>query len=328
MDRELIEKLKIYHCGVGSKTYGTDIETSDDDFSGIFIAPKEYYLGLSKVEIADFSFVSKLANGKNASDAVDFSLYELRKFITLAMDNNPNILEHLYVPLNRVIFINSLGQKLRNARDLFPYKGLKQKFLGYAFSQKHKMLIKTDNYTNLNAFNAWLEENVIESNSTESREGKFLSSNLLAEFRDRCVPGIKFFEHHAAVGDMNISLTDKLTKVRNKVKLRLSKVGNREELYTKYGYDTKFGMHLVRLMLEGKELLVTGKLEYPLKEREMLLDIRSGKWKREHIIEYSEQLEAEIENLSVITELPSKPQYDKIEKLLIELIEESWSING
>ena len=324
MQEELL-RHKILHVTVGSKLYGTDTAESDDDFSGIFIAPKRYYLGLDKVEEIDCSFVSKREDGKNDSDAVDFKLYEIRKFIKLAMENNPNIIEHLFVPANKIVDATYHGHQLLANAHLFPWEGLKQKFLGYAFSQKRKMLIKTDNYTNLNLFNNWIEENIVESNQPSLfKPGKFLSSNLLAEFRDRKVPGIKFFEHHAAVGDLNISLTDKISKVRNKVRLRLSKVGNREELYTKYGYDVKFGMHLVRLMLEGKELLETGKLVYPLKERDMLLDIRQGKWRREDIITYSEQLEAEIETLSTTCDLPSSPQYDKIEKLLIDMVEEYW----
>jgi predicted nucleotidyltransferase len=37
-----------------------------------------------------------LDNGKNASDAVDFKMYELRNYVKLALQNNPNILELLF----------------------------------------------------------------------------------------------------------------------------------------------------------------------------------------------------------------------------------------
>lgn len=318
-----LQKNKIYHCMVGSKLYGTNTPESDDDFSGIFIAPKEFYLGLNKVEEVDCSFTSKRDDGKNDTDAIDFKLYELRKFMKLAMENNPNILEHLFCNSEHIIDISAAGLNLLANRHLFPWKGLKQKFLGYAFSQKHKMTIKTDNYTNLNLFNDWLDENTYDANLAFNTM-KYPTNRLLAELRDKNIPGIKFYDSHATVGDINISLTDKLSKVRNKTKDRLSKVGNREELYTKYGFDTKFGMHLVRLMLEGKELLLTGELSFPLKHREMLLDIRNGKWKREDIIKYSEDLEAEIEQITDTCDLPSKPRFDEIEKLLIKTVEEHW----
>ena len=322
--KELVEKYKILQVQVGSQVYGTSTPESDTDFSGIFIAPKRFYIGLDKVEEVDFSVISKQENGKNDKDAIDSKFYELRKFVKLAMENNPNILEHFYVPDDKVEYSNYYGTLLRSYAHLFPHQGLKQKFLGYAFSQKHKMIIKTDNYTGLKAFDEWLENFTYDPRLCCLSEHYYKTNQLLAELRNEgSLKGIvKFHEHHALVGDINISLTDKLSKVRNKITERLSKVGNREELYTKYGYDTKFGMHLVRLMLEGKELLETGKLEYPLKDRDMLMDIRNGKWKREDIIAYSEQLEAELDNIK--TDLPSKPRYEEIEKLLISMVEEFW----
>ena len=326
--KELVEKNKILQITVGSRLYGTHNINSDLDMSGIFIAPRSYYLGLSNVEQVDHSIVSKHANGKNDSDAIDFTMYELRKFVKLALDNNPNIIEQLFCPKDKVIFENILGRKLLDHAYLFPWKGASKKFLGYAYGQRHKMVIKTDNYTNLNSFNDWLNYHLANPRTEEKMKHEFYSNQLLAELRDIKITGVKFHEHHALVGDINISLTDKLSKVHAKVKDRLSKVGNREELYTKYGYDVKFGQNLVRLMFEGKELLTTGKLEYPLKERQMLLDIRNGLWKREDIIAYSEQLEAEIETLEDTSDLPSKPRYDEIEKLLIDMVEEHWASVG
>ena len=324
MNREQAEKFiednRILEVEIGSFVYGTNVETSDKDYSGVIVCPKRYYLGLEKLDEIDMSIISKTESGKNDKDAVDSKFYNINKFLKLAMENNPNILEQLFTPESNIKFITNLGKKIISNRHLFPHTGLKQKFLGYAFSQKHKMVIKTDNYTGLNAFNEWLDYNVIDDATS-----LFTHTQLLAEMR--YVPGlkgiVKFHDHHALIGDINISLTDKLIKVKHKVAERLSKVGNREELYTKYGYDTKFGMHLVRLMLEGKELLMTGKIEYPLNDREMLLDIRNGKWKKEDIIEFSEQLEAEINDMK--TDLPSQPNYEKIENLLIEIIEEHWS---
>lgn len=328
LTQDNIDTQVILEVITGSNLYGTNTPTSDKDYSGVFIAPKKYYLGLKKIEEIDCSIVSKQDNGKNDSEARDRKFYELRKFCSLLLENNPNILEHLFVPEDKIVQCNAFGRELLENRHLFPWKGLKQKFCGYAFSQKHKMLIKTDNYTNLNKFSEWLDENMKNPREDQKRNGEVWSNQLLAELRERNIAGVKFHEHHALVGDINISLTDKLSKVNNKIKERLSKVGNREELYTKYGYDTKFGMHLVRLMLEGKELLLTGELQYPLKDREMLLDIRNGGWAREDIIAYSEELEAQMEELDKTSPLSSRPRYDEIEKLLISMVERYWDAKG
>lgn len=320
--KTIAEDNKILHIVTGSHLYGTNTPTSDTDFSGIFIAPERFYLGLDKVEEVDCSFVSKHENGKNNEDAIDFKLYELRKFMKLAMENNPNILEHLFVPADKIVFVNSMGQLLLDNAHLFPHRGLKQKFLGYAFSQKHKMVIKVDNYSGLNKFNDWLDDRIKNPREDVKMNHEYYSNQLLAELRlEPSLKGVvKFNEHQATIGDVNISLTDKLSKVVVKVKDRLSKVGNREELYTKYGFDVKFGMHLVRLMLEGHELLTTGQLEYPLKQRDLLLDIRNGGWTKEDVIKYAEQLEAEMEDIEQKSNLPSRPRYNEIETFLISMV--------
>ena len=320
--QKFIEENRILEVEVGSFVYGTNIETSDKDYSGIISLPEEYYLGFNTLDEIDMSIISKLSNGKNSSDAVDKKYYNVKKFFKLAMESNPNILEQLFTPKANIIFENELGKRILDCKHLFPSKLVKQKFLGYAFSQKHKMVIKTDNYNSLSESYKWFEDKIFPEIGIK-RDSNF-SAKLLAEFRDAKIPGVKFNDSFATIGDMNISVHDKMSKVFFKLTERLSKVGNREELYTKYGYDTKFGMHLIRLMLEGKELLETGSINYPLIDANMLIDIRNGKWSKESIIEYSEQLESEIETLVEKTSLPTKPNYNQLEKVLISIIKDHW----
>ena len=323
----LVNDNKILETITGSFLYGTNVETSDKDYVGIFIAPTKYYLGLEKVEEVDLSIVSKLENGKNSEDAIDRKYYEFRKYIKLAIENNPNILSMLFASDNCITYSGMFGMGLLDMRKDFLHKGLTERYLGYAFSQKHKMIIKTDNYTGLKKFDEWLDDNLVSPNlGTPKDPSEYYSNQLLAELRTiKSLNGIvKFSSQNAAIGDINISLTDKLSKVRAKIKQRLSKVGNREELYTKYGYDVKFGMNLVRLMLEGHELLETGNLIYPLTDRQTLLDIRNGKWKREEIIQYAEDLEQDIKALREKSPLPSHPQYDKINEYLVKTVKGFW----
>ncbi len=314
-ERKLTETNKILEMVTGSHLYGTNTETSDTDRMGIFIPSIEYFFGLKTVDEVDLSVVSKDENGKNNSDAEDIKFYSLNKFVKLAMENNPNILSQLFCNEPNILYMNYYGSMLLNSNHLFPHKGLAQKYIGYAMSQAHKMNIKTGNYDTLNQAHGWLKEKMY----VKGEETKYASQQLLAEFRSIGIPGVKFYDSHATIGDINISLTDKLSKVYNKVVDRLSKVGNREELYIKYGYDVKFGMHVVRLLSEGKELLTTGHLEYPLKNREMLLDIRKGKYTQEEIMSMMNEGVKELDELVKTSKLPSKPRYEEIERLLIGL---------
>lgn len=88
---EIAEKNKILEIKSGSHLYGLNTENSDEDYIGIFLAPIEYHLGLQKVEQVDLSIKDKLESGRNSKDAVDKTFYELKRFIKLALDNNPNI---------------------------------------------------------------------------------------------------------------------------------------------------------------------------------------------------------------------------------------------
>jgi hypothetical protein len=185
------------------------------------------------------------------------------------------------------------------------------------------MHIKPDNYDALKNAHEWLMHQQL----GKDPQGRYYASYLLAEFRDEKSLNkfIKFSNSHATIGDLNISLTDKLSKVYNKVVERLSKVGNREELYTKYGFDTKFASHAIRLLLEGKEYLETGGIEFPLKDAPLLLDIRNGKYSRDKIIQLSNELTKELDSIVIDCKLPSSPRQNEINNFLMETVQEFWN---
>jgi len=303
------ETGKILEYRVGSHLYGTNTATSDEDFSGVFVAPEEYYLGLNAVEEVDLSVVSKNKDGKNNADAVDRKLYEFRKFVRLSLENNPNVLEQLFVNEPNVLFANDFGKKLLKEKHTFLHKGLKQKFCGYAFSQKKKMIIRTDKFYELENAREWLED--------------FKNPKMyLVEVKEKNLPFMVFKEKHAQIGDLNFELTRQLGWIEKKIKERLDKVGNRKELYLSKGYDVKFGSHLIRLLLEGAELLSTGTLNFPLKDKQLLLDIKEGKWKMIEVLNYSDQLEKEIEGICEKSPLPKSPKIDKINQFTIGFLKD------
>jgi hypothetical protein len=315
-EKELAENNKILEIVSGSYLYGTNLETSDRDYVGIFIPSIEYILGFKKVEEVDFSIKDRNSEGKNTEKALDRKLYEFRKFITLALENNPNIIEILFVNKQNIIFSNLLGNELLSIKHLFPHKGLKQRFLGYAFSQKHKMVIKKDNYFDfINALDYFRNVDY----------GKTLLEIILD---NKCPHFIKRRNddrgniNFVQIGDLNLMPHSDVAKAKEILTERLNKVGNREELLTKYGYDTKFGMHLIRLMLEGLELLQTGEIKFPLKEASLLKDIRNGKWEINKIFDFSYELEKEVESITENSKLPSKPNYELIEQFTINKLKE------
>jgi len=58
------------------------------------------------------------------------------------MENNPNTIDTLFVPLNCILHKTVIGDMIRDNRKLFLHKGCWHKFKGYAYSQLHKCLTK------------------------------------------------------------------------------------------------------------------------------------------------------------------------------------------
>jgi len=126
----------------GSKLYGTNTENSDSDYLGVFIPNKEYVLGLSKCEQVDYKTNPSDSGKRNTKTDTDMTLYSLPKFIKLCYENNPNILETLFVDKKNLLFCNEYGKRLLESAPLFVSKRVKHRFLGYAHSQRQKILNK------------------------------------------------------------------------------------------------------------------------------------------------------------------------------------------
>lgn len=117
--------MKVY---AGSHSYGTNTKDSDEDLRGVCIPPNNYLLGLDNFE-------------QKESGEPDSVIYSLRKFVYLALQNNPNILDALFVEKNHIIFINDFGRELRDLRYDFLSKRVYKTYGGYAYSQLKKMVV-------------------------------------------------------------------------------------------------------------------------------------------------------------------------------------------
>lgn len=298
--RQAAEENTIIEIVSGSHLYGTSTPESDQDFVGIFLPPPEYVLGLKSVKEVDLGVKDKDDSGKNTADAVDRKLYEFRKFLTLALDNNPNIIEILFTNSDSIVNINEYGEQLLDMRHHFPSQLCMQKFIGYAHSQKHKMIIRRDHFNALRVGMQILEEiddSHITMETVQSKHPEVFTTN----------------SHHVKCGDINIERGVYVKKAKRIIGQRLDAATNRTDLVLKYGYDTKFGSHLIRLLYEGLMLLERGELIFPLPMADLLLEIKQGKFEIEQLIELADQLEAKMEQLAEKTTLPKTPNFKAVE---------------
>lgn len=101
----------------------------------------------------------------------------------------------------------------------------------------------------------------------------------------------------------------------------------RADIRARYGFDTKFAMHMVRLGLQGVELLRTGDISLPMREPELgwLRALRRGEHTKQEALDRAEELEREIDGLMATTLLPDQPAWAEIDRWLASVHLRHWN---
>lgn len=141
-----------YLCMMGSTAYGVSGDSSDMDLYGYCLPPKHLVFPHLAGEIPGFSEeVNRFEQwsqhhvvDKESRKEYDLTVYSIVKFFRLCMDNNPNMVDALFVPRRCILHTTEIGEKVRENRHLFLHKGSYHKFRGYAYSQMNKIKDKTN----------------------------------------------------------------------------------------------------------------------------------------------------------------------------------------
>jgi uncharacterized protein len=108
----------------------------------------------------------------------------------------------------------------------------------------------------------------------------------------------------------------------------MGKHGQRPDLIEKYGYDTKFAMHYIRLLYECRELVRDHHLTLPRPEREQLVAIRTGKHTQEEMFALGREVKAECEALLAASTLPEAPDKDFLSQIVADAYLAHWKVKG
>lgn len=136
-----------YLCVMGSTAYGVSNDDSDQDMYGFCIPPKDDVFPHLRGEVLGFGRQKQRFEqwsehhivDKNSRKEYDFAIYSIVKFFHLCMENNPNMVDCLYVPKRCVKHVTKIGQLVLDSRQQFLHKGSFHKFRGYAFAQMAKI---------------------------------------------------------------------------------------------------------------------------------------------------------------------------------------------
>jgi uncharacterized protein len=299
VDRLLPEGL-ISLCWRGSVSHGMYVPKSDPDsiddkdVMGIYVAPLEHYLGFGRKDVYE--------QWEGEWDCV---FYELRKFIGLLLNCNPNVLSLLWLKPAGIIYENEIGARLRAQRDLFVTKKAYHSFSGYAHAQFKKMI----------SFN---------------QEAQAFMQQLelqLASFGidpESCDAGhsLRRLDGQPFVG-ATTEMMEVVKRYRGERRRYYSGgyMGTkRRELVRRIGYDAKNAAHLIRLLRMGIEFLTEGTIHVERVDAPELLDIKRGAWSLEKVKVEAERLFVLSQEAYVRSSLPSEPNRAEAERLCIEMI--------
>lgn len=154
-ESEFLSKNKVkFAYFAGSHSYGLADADSDFDISGYYIPDQKTVFGICPVkdQKQTFEFVYEgekyTYNSEYVSETYKFSvtdhsgekvlegtLFDFRKYFTLIQENNPNILESLWVSYDLIITKDVIYEYLRSVRNQLFSQKVARTYLGYARSQ-------------------------------------------------------------------------------------------------------------------------------------------------------------------------------------------------
>ncbi len=345
-----LEARTIYRAKHGSHAYGTSLPTSDLDIRGVAVPPREYFLGyLHRFEEAE------------QKGALDVVIFDVRKFMTLAADCNPNVLEILFVDPADRLTVTPQGERLLEHRQLFLSRKAKHTFSGYAMSQLKRIdthrrwLLSPPKAPPTRAEFGLPERTVLPKDQLSAAESMMRKqieaweldltplddagkiqirerlASLLAE--QKLAAADSEGQWHAA-GRM-LGFSDNFLDVLDKERRYQSTQRNweqyqswvrtrnptRAQLEAQHGYDCKHGMHLVRLMRMCRELLETGCFNVRRPDAEELLSIRHGAWSYDRLMDWAKAQETDLAQVYLRSPLPAQPDRNAIDALCISIVE-------
>ena len=300
---ELSDKLCFITFG-GSHAYGTNVEGSDIDIRGVMLPTVEELIGLNRVD-------------QKLDEETDTCIYSFMKFVNLARDANPNVIEML--GCREYLVFNEVGEMLLDSVKHFLSKRCSVTFGGYAVAQLRRIenalchdefSVEQQNKHIMETMNATISKlderyNVFKDNQvtiTQKDEHLFVNAN----FKD-----CRIDEFREAFN----SLLD--------IEHTYNKLNKRNDKKTPEKMN-KHIMHLVRLYLMCFDILEKGELNTYRPEREFLLEIRNGKFLKDgkltdDFYPYLDSLKQRLDKAVAESTLPSKPNFDALNKLVIEV---------
>lgn len=343
----------------GSHAYGLNTPSSDIDVKGVCIEPEPFHLGF----LHKFEQLEKMAAKGHTHDLV---VYSLKKFAFLAANCNPNIIEILHVADSDVRTCDRFGELLRRHRNDFLSKKAKHTFSGYAHAQLKR--IRTHKRWNDNppdhmplrseyglpertlvpkdhlaAANAAIQKTLdgwqLEGLEFVDEATRILIQAKVSEVIEEIVVGgdplwmraartLGFSDDFIHILDQERAYENAKREYTQFKEWEKSRNPARAALEKKHGYDTKHGMHLMRLMRMCREILRDGEVRVKRHDRDELMDIRNGGWSFDRLLGEAKTIEDECNELYKKSPLPNEPNRNQLNDLVVGMTRDYLKLHG
>jgi predicted nucleotidyltransferase len=327
----------LFECIAGSRAYGTNTESSDEDLRGIFAMPAARYLDLERPpdQVGD--------------ERGNTVYYSLRRVVELLAQANPNILELLFMPADCILRSSPEMQRLQSHRSVFVSKQCADTHAGYAMSQirkakghnkwinnpKPKAPPSKEDYCYVVPWRPGQSTAVTPSRPVALAESGWSLDEFHAARLEHARDTYRLYHYGSTArgvfrGDVlaceSIPKEDEATRFmglllyneqawkqalvehqhywawrrdRNEARWQQQERGELD-------FDAKNMMHTVRLLLSGRAIMQTGQpiVRFEGEQRALLMSIRDGRRSFEEILSLAESLLAECESLKATSGLP------------------------
>lgn len=142
--RAMAERWTILRVPAGSTLHGLQLKGTDDsDEIGICVEDIEAVIGFSEFEQYIYRTAAEREGKHDAPSQagdLDLTIFSLRKFLRLALQGNPQILQCLFVPPALCTVRTALGAMLCEKAPLIVSRHAGARYLGYLEAQRRRLL--------------------------------------------------------------------------------------------------------------------------------------------------------------------------------------------
>jgi len=342
LERVRQNDLLLFEAVSGSRSFGTDHAKSDTDLRGIFVAPQSFLCGLDSIE-------------QVSDEKGDEVYYEVGRFVSLLLANNPNIIELLYTPDRCVRYRHGAFDLLRP--EVFVSKLCRQTFGNYAMGQVRKARGLKKKIVNPEPEERkHLREfcHVLDGQGSVSL-GIWLESVGIAEedcalVAVRHAPGT-YAVFHEKSGRGIFTKKDDSSLVCSSVPKGAEPIAwmncnfdafkahcrshreywkwveerNEERYETNIshgrGYDSKNLMHTLRLLEQAVEIAKEGRIVLPRPNATWLKKVKAGDYQFDDLLVLAEEKHQEMEEAFEASELQESPSREDASQILLTIRE-------